>query len=716
MEPVITPTCLLQRRNVSRSIIIAIIIVLLISLLNVPTTATPKADSTQSQVTVTEWAVPTPASGPSALILDKSGTCCWFLEYYGNKLGHLDANTNTFEEWPIPTPTSNPFDLAFTSNGGSPSLWGTEYASDKVFSFSPTSNVFLEYSLPQSNTGVGYISIEPSAPQVRVWFTETLRNVNGELIYDPTSENATLYEDSFPSAAGGGAYGVFAESNSVWFAGFSALIRWDRSSQQYTMWSLPVHGSALGRFITVDSSGQPWYTQGVTNATSDDNFVGVLRGDNVLQEWRLPTLGADPRKIAINPLSEQPWIAERSLGTNESAIAVLSNSSQGTLITTAPTTAQSGGTPTALGSTVTKVTASIHTSPPAVKEIGGLLGNQFTEYSIGSSSSQDVVTDSQGNIWFSEPGTNKIARLSGFSPDFALSSSPPFVSVSKGSSGAVSIVGTSTSGYQGTPTISPINLPSGVTLSPEQSQLKVQPDRNASVQLMIDVTPNATVGLDSVAVEGSDGTIAHTTSILLMITNGTTVAPGKSQCLIATAMYGSALSPEVDLLRDFRNNILTSQTGASFLTIFNSWYYSFSPGIANYLREHSSAREAMKAALYPLIESLSLSSALFSTLSAYPEGAALLSGLMASSMVGAFYIGIPLGVFRRRLRFNLRLSMHLCTALLLCGLCGTLVGLNFGSSGLLMIASSITVLSAAYGAAALTAEAISHLTKNWKVT
>jgi streptogramin lyase len=702
--------------NASRSVIIVIIIILLVSLLNVPSTASFKTDSRQSQVTITEWTVPTSASGPSALTLDQSGSCCWFLEYYGNKLGHLDVNTNTFQEWTIPTQTSNPFDLTFTSIEGSPTLWGTEYGSNKVFAFSPTSNVFLEYYLANPNAGVGYISIEPLGPQVRVWFTETIRNANGELIYDPTSGNATLYEDSFPSAAGGGAYGVFAESNSVWFAGFSALVRWDRASQQYTMWPLPAHGSAIGRFITVDSYGQPWYTQGVTNATSGDNFVGVLRGDGVLQEWRLPTSGADPRKITINQLSEQPWIAERSLAAKNGSIAVLSNSSEGTLITTTPTTAQSSGTPVVLAPRSTTVTSSIHTALPTMKVIGGSSGQQFTEYPIGSTSPQDVVTDSQGNIWISEPAANKIARLSGFSPDFALSASPQFISLSKGSSSEISIAGTSTFGYQGNPTVTTINLPYGVISSPAQSQLNIQPEKNASAQVTLDVSPIATAGLELVTVEGNDGTIAHSVSIPISITNSTSGSAAKSQCLLATATYDSELSPQVELLREFRDSIMNSQTGASFLTIFNSWYYSFSPYVAKELRNNLDTREVMKGVLYPLIGSLALSSGLYSVLPLSPEYATLISGLTASCMIGAFYIGLPLGVIKRRVGFNLRSSIQLCAALLLCGLGGIHVGLIFASTGLLMIASSITVLSTTYGTAALTAEAISQLNKNSRAT
>jgi len=664
-------------------------------------------DSVQPHATITEWTVPTASSGPSALTLDQSGSCCWFLEYYGNELGHFDASTNTFQEWPLPTASSNPYGLAI-STSGTPTLWGTEYGSDRVFAFSPASSTFLEYQLPHSNTGVGYISIEPTGPQVRVWFTETIRNLNGELIYDPTG-NATLYEDSFPAAVGGGAYGVYAESSSVWYAGFSALVRWDRASQQYTMWPLPVHGSATGRFVALDPYGQPWYTQGVANGTSNDNYVGVLRGNGILQEWRLPSLGADPRKISFNSVTQQPWIVERSLTAGNGAIAVLSNSTDGGLVTAVPTTAPSGGTPIVIAPTSTAVTSSSHAVVPVVKEVDGLPSKLFTEYSVGPSSPQDVVTDAQGNVWVSEPAVNKIARLSAFNPDFALSTVPQSISLLQGTSITISVVGTSISGYQGTPAISPKGLPHDVTFSAAQTQLSIQRGGNASVQMAINVGPNATAGVSSVTFEGNDGTIAHSISVPLSITNSTGGPVGKPQCLIATATYGSNVSPEVELLRNFRDNAIRSKTGASFLILFNSWYYSFSPYVASYISDHSNTREMMKGVLYPLIGSLALSSGLFSILAGYPEPATVLSGLLASCMIGAFYLGLPLGVIKRKLRFTVAMSTRLSAAFLLGGLGGMLVGLSLGTSGLLMIAGSITVLSATCGSALLTADAISRL-------
>ena len=267
-----------------RTVVLATFSILLMLLSMGTNTSLAAMPLNQPSATLLEWTVPTPRSGPTALTLDQSGSCCWFLENSGNKLGHFDPNTNTFQEWPIPTRDATPFGLAITSVQGSTDLWGTEFSSNKVFEFSPAQSVLREYPLSYYNSGAEAISIEPGGPQVRVWFTEAIRNTNGEIIYDPSAQNITLYEDRFPAAVGGGAYDVYAESNSVWFAGFSSIVRWDRASQQYTIWQLPVHGSAVGRFITLDRYGQAWYTQGSENATSDDNFVGVLRGDSTLQE------------------------------------------------------------------------------------------------------------------------------------------------------------------------------------------------------------------------------------------------------------------------------------------------------------------------------------------------------------------------------------------------------------------------------------------------
>jgi len=78
-------------------------------------------------------------------------------------------------------------------------------------------------------------------------------------------------------------------------------------------------------------------------------------------------------------------------------------------------------------------------------------------------------------------------------------------------------------------------------------------------------------------------------------------------CLIATATYGSELAPQVQLLREIRDNtVLQTQSGTSFMTAFNQFYYSFSPAVADYERENPTFKEAVKLTLTPLLTSLTL--------------------------------------------------------------------------------------------------------------
>jgi len=78
-------------------------------------------------------------------------------------------------------------------------------------------------------------------------------------------------------------------------------------------------------------------------------------------------------------------------------------------------------------------------------------------------------------------------------------------------------------------------------------------------------------------------------------------------CLIATAAFGSELSPQVQFLREIRDNtVLQTESGSSFMTGFNQFYYSFSPVIAEYERENPAFKETVKLALTPLLTSLTL--------------------------------------------------------------------------------------------------------------
>jgi len=82
---------------------------------------------------------------------------------------------------------------------------------------------------------------------------------------------------------------------------------------------------------------------------------------------------------------------------------------------------------------------------------------------------------------------------------------------------------------------------------------------------------------------------------------------GGGGCLIDTAAFGSEMAPQVQFLREIRDNtVLQTESGTSFMAGFNQFYYSFSPAIADYERENPAFKEAVKLTLTPLLTSLTL--------------------------------------------------------------------------------------------------------------
>lgn len=83
--------------------------------------------------------------------------------------------------------------------------------------------------------------------------------------------------------------------------------------------------------------------------------------------------------------------------------------------------------------------------------------------------------------------------------------------------------------------------------------------------------------------------------------------PKDGGCLIATAAFGSEMAPQVQFLREIRDNtVLQTESGTSFMMGFNQFYYSFSPAVADYERENPAFKEAVKLTLIPLLTSLTL--------------------------------------------------------------------------------------------------------------
>jgi len=78
-------------------------------------------------------------------------------------------------------------------------------------------------------------------------------------------------------------------------------------------------------------------------------------------------------------------------------------------------------------------------------------------------------------------------------------------------------------------------------------------------------------------------------------------------CLIATAAYGTEMAPQVQFLREIRDNtVMSTASGSAFMTGFNQLYYSFSPTIADMERENPMFQEVVRAFITPMISTLSI--------------------------------------------------------------------------------------------------------------
>jgi hypothetical protein len=103
------------------------------------------------------------------------------------------------------------------------------------------------------------------------------------------------------------------------------------------------------------------------------------------------------------------------------------------------------------------------------------------------------------------------------------------------------------------------------------------------------------------------------------------------------------MAKEVQSLREFRDMVIMETfAGKQFMEVFHRFYYSFSPTVARLISSSDLARSAIRVVICPLISILEYSRSLSSHLAHQTEGAAVISGIMAATMIGFTYFLLPI--------------------------------------------------------------------------
>jgi hypothetical protein len=115
-------------------------------------------------------------------------------------------------------------------------------------------------------------------------------------------------------------------------------------------------------------------------------------------------------------------------------------------------------------------------------------------------------------------------------------------------------------------------------------------------------------------------------------------------CIIASVAYGSPIAPEVQFLREFRDETaMRSFAGTQFMRVFDGFYYSFSPWLARVVVEIPLLQTLIRAFIYPLLISLRVSIVVPMLAPKMSEFTTVLVGVIASSLIGVVYAS-PLAI------------------------------------------------------------------------
>jgi hypothetical protein len=168
---------------------------------------------------------------------------------------------------------------------------------------------------------------------------------------------------------------------------------------------------------------------------------------------------------------------------------------------------------------------------------------------------------------------------------------------------------------------------------------------------------------------------------------------------------------------------MKSKAGRAFMVLFNTWYYSFSPPLSTFISNHPTDRSILRTGMYPLVAVLYTSYYVYALVSPLGlEEATIMSGIVAASLLGLFYLAPIVLIANRLLRRHAKhLSLRPKDASIWAGASIVMLGVAyiFGSQALGVATANLVLsmltLAGLTGPATLTStsQRIARTTLKW---
>ena len=343
-----------------------------------------------------------------------------------------------------------------------------------------------------------------------------------------------------------------------------------------------------------------------------------------------------------------------------------------------------------------------------------------------TSTNQTSTSSTTTNQTTTQTSTNTTSTT--MTPDFSISSSISTFALSQSANRSVTITIHPVNGFNSPVTLTASWLgsaPASITAS-IGSPITPVSGGTATSMLVVTAGSSASPGNFTIRVTGTSGSLTHilTPDIIVQVTNMTSTMTRSStivsitnstssmsstlssttslpalpaNCPVSYAVSGSKLAPLAQKLRMFRDQlIMKTHSGEAFMIVFNAWYYSFSPHLAQYVSTRPMQRTLLRYSLYPLIAILY--AAYYAYLFISPVNAdagAVMAGIVAASMLGLVYLAPIVYLTKRALRRYVKFAplngMHVA---LWFGVSALITGIAFFTNSLVLgIATANLVLS-----------------------